>query len=316
MWEDPLEKAFNDQTPIVGRVLDRIKGGLAVDFGVRAFLPGSQVDIKPIRNHDALKGQDIEVKVIKFNRRRGNVEVSRKVLLEEEQNSRKKITLEHLAECAVVRGVIKNMTEYGAFVDLGGLDGLLHVTDMSWGRANHPSDVVQVGEEVDLLVLKFDREKERVALGLKQLYPDPWHDADTKYAVGTKIKGKVVNVTDYGAFVELEPGVEGLVHVSEMSWSKRVKHPSKFMHPGDNVEVEILDVQPHERRISLSLRQTEPNPWHTLSDRYQVGAKIEGKVRNLTDFPARSSRLKTASMVWSTSAISPGPSASSILRKR
>jgi small subunit ribosomal protein S1 len=285
VWDD-LEKAFNDQTPITGRVLDRIKGGLAVDFGVRAFLPGSQVDVKPIRNLDSLKGQDIEVKVIKFNRRRGNVVVSRKVLIEEEQNARKQITLTHLAEGAVVRGVIKNMTDYGAFVDLGGLDGLLHVTDMSWGRANHPSDVVQVGEEVDLLVLKFDREKERVALGLKQLYPDPWHDADTKYAVGTKIKGKVVNVTDYGAFVELEPGVEGLVHVSEMSWSKRVKHPSKFMHPGDNVEVEILDVQPHDRRISLSLRQTEPNPWHTLSERYQVGAKVEGKVRNLTDFGA------------------------------
>ena len=285
VWDD-LEKAFNDQTHITGRVLDRIKGGLAVDFGVRAFLPGSQVDVKPIRNLDSLKGQDIEVKVIKFNRRRGNVVVSRKVLIEQEQNARKQITLTHLAEGAVVRGVIKNMTDYGAFVDLGGLDGLLHVTDMSWGRANHPSDVVQVGEEVDLLVLKFDREKERVALGLKQLYPDPWHDADTKYAVGTKIKGKVVNVTDYGAFVELEPGVEGLVHVSEMSWSKRVKHPSKFMHPGDSVEVEILDVQPHDRRISLSLRQTEPNPWHTLSERYQVGAKIEGKVRNLTDFGA------------------------------
>ncbi len=285
VWDD-LEKAFNDQTPIKGRVIDRIKGGLSVDFGVRAFLPGSQVDVKPLRNLDALKGQDIEVKVIKFNRRRGNVVVSRKVLLEAEINARKQITLSHLAEGAVVRGVIKNMTDYGAFVDLGGLDGLLHVTDMSWGRANHPSDVVQVGEEVDLLVLKFDHDKERVALGLKQLYPDPWHDADQKYPVGTQIKGKVVNVTDYGAFVELEPGVEGLVHVSEMSWSKRVKHPSKFVHPGDNVEVEILDVQPHDRRISLSLRQTEPNPWHTLSDRYQVGAKVEGKVRNLTDFGA------------------------------
>jgi small subunit ribosomal protein S1 len=285
VWED-LEKAFNDQTPIKGRVMERIKGGLSVDFGVRAFLPGSQVDVKPVRNLDALKGQDIEVRVIKFNRRRGNIVVSRKVLLEDEINARKSITLSHLVEGAVVRGVIKNMTEYGAFVDLGGLDGLLHVTDMSWGRASHPSDVVQVGEEVDLLVLKFDREKERVALGLKQLYPDPWHDADQKYPVGTHIKGKVVNVTDYGAFVELEPGVEGLVHVSEMSWSKRVKHPSKFVHPGDNVEVEVLDVQPAERRISLSLRQTEPNPWHTLAERYKEGSKVEGKVRNLTDFGA------------------------------
>jgi len=285
VWDD-LEKAFNDQTPIIGRVLDRIKGGLAVDFGVRAFLPGSQVDVKPIRNLDSLKGQDIEVKVIKFNRRRGNVVVSRKVLIEEESNARKAITLTHLAEGAVVRGVIKNMTDYGAFVDLGGLDGLLHVTDMSWGRANHPSDVVQVGEEVDLLVLKFDREKERVALGLKQLYPDPWHDADTKYAVGTKIKGKVVNVTDYGAFVELEQGIEGLVHVSEMTWSKRMKHPSKLVNVGDQVDCVVLNVNPAERRISLGMRQLATNPWDSLHEKFPVGMTVEGRVRNLTDFGA------------------------------
>lgn len=285
VWE-VIEKAFNDQSPITGRVIERVKGGLSVDLGVRSFLPGSQVDVRPVRNLDALKGQDIQVKVIKFNRKRGNVVVSRKLLLEEEQTARKTVTLSHLVEGAVVRGVIKNLTDYGAFVDLGGLDGLLHITDMSWGRANHPSEVVQAGEEVDLLVLKFDREKERVALGLKQLYPDPWQDVEHKFPTGTRIKGKVVNVTDYGAFVELEPGVEGLIHVSEMSWSKRVKHPSKFVHPGDMVEVEVLELHPHERRISLSLRQTEPNPWHTLSDRYQVGAKVEGRVRNLTDFGA------------------------------
>jgi small subunit ribosomal protein S1 len=285
VWED-IEKAFNEGTPITGRVADRIKGGLMVDVGVKAFLPGSQVDVKPIRNLDALKGQEIQVKVIKFNRKRGNVVVSRKMLVEAELNARKAVTLASLAEGAVVRGVIKNLTEYGAFVDLGGLDGLLHITDMSWGRVAHPSEIVQAGEEVDLLVLKFDREKERVALGLKQLYPDPWHDAEHKFPPGTRIRGKVVNVTDYGAFVELEPGVEGLVHVSEMSWSKRLKHPSKFVHPGDMVEVEVLEVHPHERRISLSLRQTEPNPWTTLSDRYHVGAKVEGKVRNLTEFGA------------------------------
>ncbi len=283
VWED-IERAFNDQTAITGRVVERIKGGLAVDLGVRAFLPGSQVDVKPIRNLDALKGQEVQVKVIKFNRKRGNIVVSRKMLIEEETNARKAVTLAALQEGAVVRGVVKNMTEYGAFVDLGGLDGLLHITDMSWGRAAHPSDVVQVGEEIDLLVLKFDREKERVALGLKQLYPDPWQDAETKYTAGGHFRGKVVTVTDYGAFVEMEPGVEGLIHVSEMSWSKRAKHPSKFVHPGDMVEVEVLDIQPHDRRISLSLRHTEPNPWHTLAERYHAGDKVEGRVRNLTDF--------------------------------
>ncbi len=285
VWED-IEHSYTHQTPISGRVVERIKGGLSVDLGVHAFLPGSQVDVKPVRNLDALRGQEIRVKVIKFNRKRGNIVVSRKLVLEEETAARKQHTLSALAEGAVVRGVVKNLTEYGAFVDLGGLDGLLHITDLSWGRVSHPSEVVQVGEEVDVLVLKFDREKERVSLGLKQLQPDPWTDVDLKFPPTSHVRGKVVNVTDYGAFVELEPGVEGLIHVSEMSWSKRIKHPSKFVHPGDMVEVEVLDVHPTDRRISLSLRHTEPNPWETLSERYRVGDKVQGRVRNLTDFGA------------------------------
>ncbi len=285
VWDD-IERAYQQQTVMTGRVIERIKGGLSVDIGVRAFLPGSQVDIKPVRNLDTFQGKDIPLKVIKLNKKRGNIVVSRKAVLEEENATRKERTLAALFEGAVVRGAVKNITDYGVFIDLGGIDGLLHITDLSWGRVNHPSEVLQVNDEVDVVVLKFDKEKERVSLGLKQLYEDPWTNVEQKYPAGYRVRGKVVSITDYGAFVELEPGVEGLIHVSEMSWSKRLKHPSKIVSVGDLVEADILEAHPGERRISLSLRQTEPNPWHTLAERYQVGDRVSGRVRNLTDFGA------------------------------
>ena len=286
VWDD-IEKAYNDKAQIKGYVVDRVKGGLSVDVGgVRAFLPGSQVDLKPVRNLDAYKGQEIEVRVIKLNKKRGNIVVSRKQLLEEEQAEKRSKTLEHLEEGAVLTGTVKNLTDYGAFVDLGGLDGLLHITDMSWGRLTHPRDLVNVGDEIHVKVLKFDKEKQRVSLGFKQLTPDPWLDAAERYPVGAHVKGRVLSVTDYGAFIELEQGIEGLVHVSEMTWSKRMKHPSKIVKPGDEVETVVLSVNPAERRISLGLKQLEQNPWEMLHEKYPVGSVVEGKVRNLTDFGA------------------------------
>jgi small subunit ribosomal protein S1 len=285
LW-DEIEAVYEGQRVIPARIEERIKGGLAVDIGVRAFLPGSQVDIKPVRNLDALKGQEISCKIIKLNKKRGNIVVSRKAVLEEENSSRKARTLTELSEGAVLKGTVKNITDYGVFVDLGGLDGLLHITDLTWGRVTHPSEMVSVGDEIEVKVLKFDRGKERVSLGLKQLSEDPWLSVAGKFPVGARVKGKVLNLTDYGAFVELEQGVEGLIHVSEMSWSKRIKHPSKILSPGDVVETVILDVNSQERRISLGLKQTEPNPWITLAERYAVGSQIEGRVRNLTDFGA------------------------------
>jgi small subunit ribosomal protein S1 len=267
-------------------VLGRVKGGLAVDVGIKAFMPGSQADPRPVHNLDSLVGQDIPVKIIKLNRRRGNVVVSRKTAVEEEITVRKTVTLEHLAEGSVVTGIVKNLTEYGAFIDLGGIDGLLHVTDISYGRVTHPSELLHVGEEVTVKVLKFDRAKERVSLGIKQLGPDPWETVAERYPVNTKVIGRVVNVTDYGAFVELEPGVEGLIHISEMTWSRRMKHPSKVVKPGDQVEAVILEVHSRDRRISLGLKQLEPNPWTTIDTRYSVGSVVEGRVRNMTDFGA------------------------------
>jgi small subunit ribosomal protein S1 len=285
VW-DNLDKAFQEQLILSGRVVGRIKGGLAVDVGIKAFMPGSQADPRPIHNLDALIGQDIPVKVIKLNRKRGNVVVSRKLAVEDEVSSRKHATLEHLSEGAVVTGIVKNLTEYGAFVDLGGIDGLLHVTDMSFGRIGRPSEILQVGQEITVKVLKFDREKERVSLGLKQLEPDPWELAQEHYPVDSRVIGRVVNVTDYGAFVELEAGVEGLIHISEMTWSRRMKHPSKVVKPGDQVETVVLEVHPQERRISLGLKQLEPNPWTTVDTRYSVGSVVEGRVRNMTEFGA------------------------------
>ena len=284
---DEIEKAYNEKTPIKAVVLDRIKGGLTVDIlGAQAFLPGSQTDLRPIRNLDALKGQTLEVAVIKLNKKRGNIVVSRKQILEEQQNEKKSKTLEHLEEGSVLTGVVKNLTEYGAFVDLGGIDGLLHITDMSWGRLTHPKDLVNVGDQIQVKVLKFDKEKQRVSLGFKQLTPDPWLDAAQRYPVGAHVSGRVISVTDYGAFVELEQGIEGLVHVSEMTWSKRMKHPSKLVNVGDQVECVVLNVNPNERRISLGMRQLATNPWDSLHDKYPVGANVEGRVRNLTDFGA------------------------------
>jgi len=285
IW-DNLDKAYQDQLIISGRVLGRVKGGLAVDVGIKAFMPGSQADARPVHNLDSLVGQDIPVKIIKLNRRRGNVVVSRKMAVEEEVSVRKHATLEHLVEGAVVTGVVKNLTDYGAFVDLGGIDGLLHVTDMSWGRIGHPSEALHVGDEISAKVLKFDRAKERVSLGLKQLEPDPWETVMERYPVHGRVIGRVVNVTDYGAFVELEPGVEGLIHISEMTWSRRMKHPSKVVKPGDQVEAVVLEVHSRERRISLGLKQLEPNPWTTIDSRYSVGSVVEGRVRNMTDFGA------------------------------
>ncbi|MEO8368498.1 MAG: 30S ribosomal protein S1 [Candidatus Solibacter sp.] len=285
IWDD-LEKASNDQLVLSGRVLGRVKGGLAVDVGVKAFMPGSQADPRPVHNLDSLIGQDIPVKVIKLNRRRGNVVVSRKLAVEDEVNSRKSVTLEHLEEGATVVGTVKNLTEYGAFIDLGGIDGLLHVTDMSYGRITHPSEMLQVGQDVTVKILKFDRAKERVSLGIKQLEPDPWETVPERYPVESRVIGRVVNVTDYGAFVELEGGVEGLIHISEMTWSRRMKHPSKVVKAGDQVEAVVLEVHPKDRRISLGLKQLEPNPWTTIDSRYSVGSVVEGRVRNMTDFGA------------------------------
>src|SRR5881296_3311320 len=285
IW-DVIERAYREGTVVKGRVIERIKGGLAVDIGVRAFLPGSQVDLRPVRNLDSLKGQELRMRVIKVNKKRGNIVLSRKAVLEEENAEKKRDTLETLEEGKVLMGTVKNITEYGAFVDLGGIDGLLHITDMSWGRINHPSEVLNVGEEIKVQVLKFDRESERVSLGYKQLKADPWTTATLKYPTGSRVKGKVVSLTDYGAFVELEQGVEGLIHVSEMSWSKKVKHPSKILTVGQEVECAVLGIDQEAHRISLGLKQIESNPWQELADKYPVGAKLRGKVRNLTEFGA------------------------------
>jgi len=285
IW-DEVEKAYQDRKVVIGRVIERIKGGLAVDIGVRAFLPGSQIDVRPVRNLDALRGQELRMRVIKVNKKRGNIVLSRKALLEEENAEKKKTTLDTLVEGKVLRGTVKNLTDYGAFIDLGGIDGLLHITDMSWGRVTHPSEVVHVGDEIDVIVLKYDAGTERVSLGHKQIVPDPWTNVIERYPQGIRVTGKVVSLTDYGAFIELEPGVEGLIHVSEMSWSKRVKHPSKILNQGDQVEAMVLGVDPGARRISLGLKQVETNPWHELTGRYPVGTTITGKVRNLTEFGA------------------------------
>ena len=285
VWEE-VEKAYNDSSIVRGRVIERIKGGLSVDIGIRAFLPGSQIDVRPVKNLDSLKGKEIECRVIKLNRKRGNIVLSRKLVLENEQQRKKAFTLEVLQEGADVRGVVKNITDYGVFIDLGGIDGLLHVTDLSWGRVNHPSEMFNIGDEITVKILKYDREKERVSLGYKQLTPDPWTLVRQVYPVGARVTGKVVNLTDYGAFVELEAGVEGLIHVSEMSWSKRVKHPSKMLQMGQDIEAVVLDVDMDNRRISLGLKQTEPDPWSTLAERYAIGSVIAGRVRNLTDFGA------------------------------
>jgi len=285
-WAE-IEKAFNEETPIVGRVLEKTKGGLRVDLnGVEAFLPGSQVDSRPNRSLDPFVGHDIEAKIIKFSRKRNNIVLSRKVLTDEVVNKQKSETLGNIEEGYVIEGTIKNLTEYGAFLDIGGIDGLLHVTDMSWGRLMNPNEMFKVNDQLQVKVLKIDREREKIALGYKQLIPDPWSTVVEIYPVGAKIKGKVSSVTDYGAFIELEAGVEGLVHVSEMSWSKRSKSPRKMLNPGEEVEVQVLGVDMNDRRISLGMKQLQENPWDTVLNRYQVGSTVKGRVRNLTDFGA------------------------------
>jgi len=285
VW-DEISSACERDEIIEGTISQRVKGGLSVTIrgGVKAFLPGSQVDLRPIRNLEKLIGQTYEFKVIKFNKKRGNIVLSRRVLLEKERDEMKQKTLSRLEEGQVLTGTIKNLTEYGAFVDLGGIDGLLHITDMSWGRVNHPSEVFQVGDQVTVKVLKYNPETERVSLGLKQTQEDPWSHAEEAYPVGKRVRGKVMSLTDYGAFVELEPGVEGLIHVSEMSWTKKVKHPSKMLEIGQELECQVLEVDSRAKRISLGLKQLEPDPWTMFTDKYKPGDKVEGKVRSLTDY--------------------------------
>ncbi|MGB8412907.1 MAG: 30S ribosomal protein S1 [Candidatus Binatus sp.] len=283
VWRE-LDKAFQAETPVEGVVLGKVKGGLKVDIGVPAFLPGSHVDIRPARNLDRYVGQRGRFRILKFNRARGNVVVSRRSVLERERASLKEQTLKVLEEGVILEGTVKNITDYGAFIDLGGIDGLLHITDMAWGRLQHPSEVLKVGDKVKVVVLKYDAERERVSLGMKQIMPDPWTKVAEAYPPGTRIKGKVVSVTDYGAFVEIEKGVEGLIHVSEMSWSKRAVHPSKVVNPGDMVEVQVLGVDEANRRISLGLKQTEANPWEELGLKHPIGSRVKGKVKSITDF--------------------------------
>jgi small subunit ribosomal protein S1 len=284
-WER-IDAQFKAKETISAKVVDRIKGGLVVDIGVRAFLPGSQYDLRPTANLDGLVGTNLDVRITKLNRRRGNVVVSRRALLEEALHAKRAELMEQLQEGQVVHGTVKNVTDYGAFVDIGGLDGLLHLTDLSWGRVRHPSDVVKPEQELDVMVLKFDKDKQRVSLGLKQMTKDPWIDAAERYPAGGKYKGKVVGVVDYGAFVELEPGIEGLVHVTEMSWAKKPTHPSKVVKAGEEVDVVVLDIKPSDRRVSLGIKQAQPDPWLLVAEKYPVGTVVTGKVRNIAEFGA------------------------------
>jgi len=284
IWRE-ISRSCREGEVIEGEIVGKVKGGLSVDIGrILAFLPGSQIDLKPVRNLDVLIGQRLKFKVIKFNRKRNNIVLSRRVLLDEERKQLRGETLKNLKEGDIVEGTVKNLTDYGAFIDLGGMDGLLHITDISWGRIGHPSEKLSIGEQIKVKVLHYDREKEKVSLGLKQALPDPWESVPRKYSLGSRIKGKVVNVTDYGVFVELEGGVEGLVHISELTWSKKMKHPSKIVHIGDTVEVMVLDCDPVKRRISLGMKQIEPNPWALIEEKYPVGTKVVGRVKTVTDF--------------------------------
>ena len=283
VWEE-ISRIYNDDGVIQGRVAARVKGGLSVDIGVPAFLPGSQVDLRPVKNLEAMVGKNFDFKILKYNKRRGNVVLSRRALLEVERDLIKAKTIDAMEEGAIVEGVVKNITEYGVFVDLGGIDGLLHITDMSWGRVGHPSELFKVGDTIEVKVLQFDRSRERVSLGLKQLQEDPWTAATAKYSVGTKVQGKVVSIADYGAFVEVEEGIEGLIHVSEMSWTRKIRNPAKVLNVGDLVECMVLSLDSKNKRISLGMKQVEPNPWDVVAEKYPVGTTIEGKIKNITDF--------------------------------
>ncbi len=283
VWEEIKRIADEDET-IEGVITSKVKGGLSVDIGVAAFLPGSQIDLKPVRNLDKLIGERYEFRILKHNQKRNNVVISRRAVLEESREKMKEQLLEKLQEGAVIEGVVKNITDYGAFIDLGGLDGLLHITDISWGRVNHPSERINVGETIDVKIIKYDQERQRVSLGIKQLKEDPWTKAAENYPVGTKVAGKVISIKDYGAFVEIEEGIESLVHVSEMSWTKKIKHPTQIVNVGDEIDAVVLSIDPEKRRISLGMKQVEPNPWDSLVDKYPMGTKIEGEIKNITDF--------------------------------
>jgi small subunit ribosomal protein S1 len=285
VWER-IEKSYREHATIKGKVTERIKGGLVVDIGVRSFLPASQIELRPVHDLDSWKDKEIDVRVLKLNRKRGNVVVSRRAILEEDQKSKRETLMGSLAEGTIVTGKVKNVTDYGVFVDLGGMDGLLHVSDLVWGRVPHPSSIVKAGDDLQVQILKFDKDKQRISLGRKQLLPDPWATVPERFPVGARVHGKVVGVTDYGAFVQIEPGVEGLVHVSEMSWSKRTKHPAKIVKEGDELEVVVLEVKTEQRRISLGLKQTQPDPWDAAAEKYPVGTVVSGRIRNLADFGA------------------------------
>ena len=283
VW-DQIRDIQNSDGTIQGKVIHRVKGGLSIDVGLPAFLPGSQIDLQPIRDLDSLVGKVMDLKILKYNKKRNNIIVSRRALLEEERVKHKAETLSLIKEGSVLNGKVKNITDYGLFVDLGGIDGLLHITDMSWGRVSHPSTMYQRGDEITVKVISFDREKERVSLGIKQLKPDPWAEAGKKFAVGEKVTGRVVNITDYGAFIEIEEGVEGLIHISEMSWTKKVKHPSQLVSIGDTIEAVVLNLDTENKRVSLGIKQIKPNPWHVIEEKYPVGTIIEGRIKNITDF--------------------------------
>jgi len=283
VWEE-IKRCYDADETIAGTITNRVKGGFSVDIGVQAFLPGSQADLRPIRNLDEMVGKSFDFKILKYNRKRSNIVLSRRVLLEEEREKKRAETLATIHEGKVVDGVVKNITEYGVFVDLGGVDGLLHITDISWGRVKHPSELFSIGDEITVKILNLDLERERVSLGMKQLTPDPWESAAEKYPVGSRVNGRVVSLTDYGAFVELEEGIEGLIHVSEMSWTRKIRHPSKVVSVGETIDAVVLDIKPDARRISLGMKQVKPNPWDVISEKYPVGTTIEGKIKNITDF--------------------------------
>ncbi len=283
IW-DAIKKCYDEDGTIKGVISNRVKGGFSVDIGVLAFLPGSQADLRPIRNLDELVGQKFEFKILKYNRKRSNIVLSRRAILEKKREEKRSKTLESIFEGKVVEGYVKNITDYGVFIDLGGVDGLLHITDISWGRVKHPSELFSVGDAIKVKILSFDLEKERVSLGMKQLSVDPWSIAAEKYAVGSRVTGTVVSLTDYGAFIELEEGIEGLIHVSEMSWTRKIRHPSKVVSVGEEVEAIVLDIKPENRRISLGMKQVVPNPWDVIAEKYPVGTTIEGKIKNITDF--------------------------------
>jgi len=283
IW-DAIKTSYDEDGTVEGVISNRVKGGFSVDIGVQAFLPGSQADLRPIRNLDELVGQTFEFKILKYNRKRSNIVLSRRAILEKERESKRSATLASIHEGQVVEGIVKNITDYGVFIDLGGVDGLLHITDISWGRVKHPSELFAVGDTISVKVLSFDLEKERVSLGMKQLTVDPWSIAAEKYPLGSRVSGLVVSLTDYGAFIELEEGIEGLIHVSEMSWTRKVRHPSKIVSVAEEVEAVVLDIKPESRRISLGMKQVVPNPWDVIAEKYPVGTTIEGKIKNITDF--------------------------------